>query len=47
MPHPERFTRWNQHPQWTRPHGPSVAGHPLGLAMFRQAVAWAAQAAAV
>lgn len=41
MPHPERFTRWTQHPQWTRLEEPR--GEPLGLAMFRNAVAWAKQ----
>jgi phosphoribosylformylglycinamidine synthase len=41
MPHPERFTRWTQHPRWTRLDEPSFARVPLGLAMFRNAVAWA------
>ena len=41
MPHPERFTRWTHHPQWTRLKEPR--GEPLGLAMFRNAVAWAKQ----
>ena len=41
MPHPERYTRWTQHPQWTRlPHG-HLQGEPLGLRMFRAAVAHA------
>lgn len=41
MPHPERFTRWTHHPQWTRLEEPR--GETLGLAMFRNAVAWAKQ----
>ena len=41
MPHPERFTRWTHHPQWTRLEEPR--GATLGLAMFRNAVAWAKQ----
>lgn len=40
MPHPERFTRWTQHPWWTR-LDPSVRrGTPLGLAIFQNAVRW-------
>jgi phosphoribosylformylglycinamidine synthase len=39
MPHPERFTRWTQHPRWTRLDGSALSGDPLGLAMFRNAVA--------
>ena len=38
MPHPERFTRWTQHPWWTRLGPESVRGEPLGLRMFRRAV---------
>lgn len=36
MPHPERFTRWTQHPWWTRLNGRS--GEPMGLRIFRNAV---------
>ncbi|MHC4128875.1 MAG: phosphoribosylformylglycinamidine synthase subunit PurQ [Planctomycetota bacterium] len=39
MPHPERFTRWTQHPRWTRLEASRLTGDPLGLAMFRNAVA--------
>ncbi|MHC5005581.1 MAG: phosphoribosylformylglycinamidine synthase subunit PurQ, partial [Planctomycetota bacterium] len=39
MPHPERFTRWTQHPRWTRLDGSWLSDDPLGLAMFRNAVA--------
>jgi phosphoribosylformylglycinamidine synthase len=38
MPHPERFTRWTQHPWWTRLTRDERHGDPLGLRMFRQAV---------
>ena len=38
MPHPERFTHWTQHPQWTRLHADVRAQDPPGLAMFRNAV---------
>jgi phosphoribosylformylglycinamidine synthase len=38
MPHPERFTRWTQHPWWTRLDERRRSGEPLGLRMFRQAV---------
>lgn len=41
MPHPERFTRWTQHPWWTRLAGAERNGEPLGLRMFRNAVAHA------
>jgi phosphoribosylformylglycinamidine synthase len=44
MPHPERFTRWTQHPRWTRQDGSWRSGDPLGLAMFRNAVAHVGQA---
>jgi phosphoribosylformylglycinamidine synthase subunit PurQ / glutaminase len=38
MPHPERYTRWSQHPTWTR-LDPSVRqGETPGLQMFRAAV---------
>ncbi|NBV64852.1 MAG: hypothetical protein EBR71_10410, partial [Planctomycetes bacterium] len=43
MPHPERFTRWTQHPWWTRLSAEQRRGEPLGLRMFRAAVAWAAR----
>jgi phosphoribosylformylglycinamidine synthase len=42
MPHPERFTRWTQHPWWTRLPAATRRGDTLGLAMFRNAVACAA-----
>ncbi len=38
MPHPERFTRWTQHPSWSRLSAAQRAGEPLGLRMFRNAV---------
>ena len=38
MPHPERFTRWTQHPWWTRLQAGQMRQEPLGLRMFRQAV---------
>jgi phosphoribosylformylglycinamidine synthase len=38
MPHPERFTKWTQHPRWTRLDQSVLANTPLGLAMFRNAV---------
>ncbi len=38
MPHPERYTRWTQHPTWTR-LDPAIRQHdPLGLRMFQNAV---------
>ncbi|MBT4585248.1 MAG: phosphoribosylformylglycinamidine synthase subunit PurQ [Phycisphaerae bacterium] len=37
MPHPERFLRWTQHPQWTRIE--TQQHETLGLQMFRNAVA--------
>ena len=40
MPHPERFTRWTQHPWWTRLSADRMQGEPLGLRMFRKAVAF-------
>lgn len=40
MPHPERYTRWTQHPQWTR-FDPATRGRdPLGLRIFKNAVEW-------
>jgi phosphoribosylformylglycinamidine synthase len=38
MPHPERFTRWTQHPWWTRLPADRMRGEPLGLRMFQKAV---------
>ena len=38
MPHPERYTRWTQHPTWTRLSADTRSGDPLGLRMFRNAV---------
>ena len=39
MPHPERYTRWELHPFWTRLDESQKRGEPLGLRMFRSAVA--------
>ena len=40
MPHPERFTRWTQHPWWTRlPHAIRL-GDTLGLGIFKNAVTY-------
>ncbi|MHC5001498.1 MAG: phosphoribosylformylglycinamidine synthase subunit PurQ [Planctomycetota bacterium] len=44
MPHPERYTRWTQHPWWTRLAAPTRQGDPPGLAMFSRAVAHATAA---
>ena len=38
MPHPERYTRWSQHPTWTRLAPEVRSREPLGLLMFRNAV---------
>jgi phosphoribosylformylglycinamidine synthase subunit PurQ / glutaminase len=38
MPHPERYTRWTQHPFWTRLGEDAMQGEPLGLRMFRRAM---------
>lgn len=38
MPHPERITRWSQHPNWTRLEPDQREQDPPGLAMFRNAV---------
>ena len=46
MPHPERFTRFTQHPFWTRLLGDVRTGATLGLAMFQQAVAFVSDGAA-
>jgi len=40
MPHPERYTRWTQHPWWTRLHPRQREASTPGLAMFRNAVDW-------
>ncbi len=40
MPHPERFTRWTQHPNWTRIDPQHRKHDPLGLRIFRSAVQW-------
>jgi phosphoribosylformylglycinamidine synthase I len=40
MPHPERFTHWTQHPWWTRLSDLKKQEEPLGLRMFRNAVAY-------
>jgi hypothetical protein len=42
MPHPERYTRWTQHPFWTRLSGAAMQGETPGLQMFRNAVQHAA-----
>lgn len=42
MPHPERFTRWTQHPEWTRLDPTLRSQTPPGLQMFRNAVEHAA-----
>jgi len=45
MPHPERFTRWNQHPFWTRLDARDTERHEtIGLQMFRNAVRHVEQA---
>ena len=38
MPHPERYTRWTQHPTWTRFDSGVREAEPPGLMMFRNAV---------
>ncbi|MSR18639.1 MAG: phosphoribosylformylglycinamidine synthase [Phycisphaerales bacterium] len=38
MPHPERFTRWVQHPRWTRMSKSERMVDPLGLRIFKAAV---------
>ena len=40
MPHPERYTRWTQHPYWTRLDEAHRQADTPGLAMFRNAVSW-------
>ena len=40
IPHPERYTRWTQHPFWTRLDEADRQGDTPGLAMFRNAVTW-------
>jgi phosphoribosylformylglycinamidine synthase len=47
MPHPERYTRWTQHPWWTRLAECDRAGDPPGLQMFKSAVAHACSLRAV
>jgi len=47
MPHPERYTRWTHHPRWTRLHDALKADQPLGLQMYKKAVAHASQAVAI
>lgn len=39
MPHPERSTRWTQHPFWTRLDDAAMNAEPPGLQIFRNAVA--------
>ena len=38
MPHPERYTRWTQHPWWTRLDETTTKDDPPGLRLFRNAV---------
>lgn len=38
MPHPERYTRFTQHPFWTRLTEEDTAHPPIGLQMFQNAV---------
>jgi phosphoribosylformylglycinamidine synthase len=40
MPHPERFTQWSHHPWWTRLSEHEIREDPLGLRIFRNAVAY-------
>ncbi|RLS26150.1 MAG: hypothetical protein DWH74_00090 [Planctomycetota bacterium] len=40
MPHPERFTRWTQHPWWTRLSTDERSADTLGLSIFKNAVAY-------
>ncbi len=40
MPHPERFVQWTQHPFWTRLNDSTLEAEPVGLQMFRRAVAY-------
>jgi len=40
MPHPERYTRWTQHPWWTRLDPERRRGITPGLAIFKNAVDW-------
>ena len=40
MPHPERFTQWTHHPWWTRLSPSAMRIEPLGLQIFRNAVAF-------
>lgn len=46
MPHPERYTRWTQHPWWTRLDAGTRSGDAPGLRMFRNAVDHATSMAA-
>lgn len=45
MPHPERYLRWTQHPTWTRLSSSQMDGDPLGLQMFKNAVAFVQKSA--
>lgn len=40
MPHPERYTRWTQHPWWTRLDPAQRRGPTPGLAIISNAVEW-------
>lgn len=46
MPHPERYTHWTHHPWWNRLNQSQMSEEPLGLKMFRNAVAHVASGAA-
>ncbi|MEN0019464.1 MAG: phosphoribosylformylglycinamidine synthase subunit PurQ [Planctomycetota bacterium] len=43
MPHPERYLDWTRHPHWTRLPEEVRSGDTPGLAMFKDAVAFAAR----
>ena len=38
MPHPERYTHFTNHPQWTRQAAEALAETPVGLRFFENAV---------
>ncbi len=40
MPHPERYTRWTQHPRWTRLAPSARQASTLGLRIFQNAIRW-------
>lgn len=47
MPHPERYTRWTHHPRWGRLDASAKVEQPLGLKMYKKAVAYASEVVAV